>query len=861
MITFSAALNALLVGSPSARAAILKSQLANSTITVRSAGSPICTAASVAPVISDQRSETRWAQYSVVRWVVTPSQTFTASAGDVVIRIEAASDATKYLEASVSRVGVDGFVDAPITIGDTAALDVAVRLVETEEKHFWFGPSDNVAPPGLNANPYFHALPITLDVLPNTQVTSDEFVALGLDAARVREVQVTGLNAEININNSGWLAGGVFHSMNDGDKFRVRFTTGAGPNDASPLNGQRSELTFFTKTINGDINYGQGGWVVFYDNRRAGNAVQTFQVGPTRTYTQVNQCRDLLRAGDTVELDYNGGVPYEQFEIRRCGHATMPITVRSATPYPQLAVVGVTTSDYNTGDPNSPVYRMAFVRGNNVIIENLEITAAGGHHVANERFSTVTVNIVASGGTTTPVIPITQGGTTQTITIPANTVISLKAVHSATSNPVYNAQLIWSGASGGTFPANAPFVTTRNDGFVETYDQATPPKTAFVSGNVGTYTLKVCINNKNRVQTVAVTAAYTTVRDCYLHDAGGGILQTEFGTGSIDIYRNKMIRLGDWQTNDPYSHNCYVNFDNYAYPDHKLKFWGNFVYDYSGNGLASRAKQNEVYSNWIDASSEILSTFGPPYVWPNNTRSGYPLSFGGHDDFAQDQTGTTSNLIYSNVIVATHGFSFISGGDSVSQSWGKNWVAYNSFLYDVGRYVASDNVQNMSLTALARFRRQITSCYYANNVVGFVGGLTHPMLKAFTTDTDPLPYGWSTKPFVVVANNHLPAAPQFATEASNGSDTLFNTRNNKSGNVIHSGNVFTNQTFANPNLTPLATIASYTGQAPEICVPNGVSNTAISSPTARCWATRPALDGSPLPSIPTGAPKTTAGAI
>jgi hypothetical protein len=862
MITFSPALNALLVGAPSARASILKTQLANSTITVRSGGSVICTATSVAPAIADQLSERKWAQYTVVRWVVTPSQTFTASAGDVVIRIAAASDATKYLEASISRVGVDGFADAPITVGDTAALDVAVRFVETEEKYFWFGPSDNVGMPGVNANSFTFGLPVVLDVAPNTQITSDEFVALGLDYSQVKEIQVTGTGAGININNAGWLAAGVFHPINEGDKFRVRFTTGAGPNDASALNGQSSGLAFYSRTASGQINYGQGGWGAFYDNRRAGNAVQTFQVGPTRTYTQVNQCRDLLRAGDTVEIDYNGGIPYEQFEIRRCGHATMPITIRSATPYPQRAVIGVTTSDINVGDPDYPVYRLVFLRGNHIIVENLEITAASGHHVANERHSIVTVNVVASGGTTTPVVPITQGGTTQTITVPANSAISLKAIHSATSAPVRTAVLKWVGAAGGVFPGAAPYTATRADGFVETYDASLPPKTAFTSGSVGMYTLRVGLVNQNRVQCLVPTCANTIVRDCYMHDAGGGVLQTEFGTGSIEIYRNKMIRLGDWQTTEPYSHNCYVNFDNYSYPDHKLKFWGNFVYDFGGNGLASRSKQNEVYSNWIEAGTEIYPPIGnTPYIAPLNSRSGYPLFFGGHDEFSQDQTGTTSNLIYSNVIIATHGFAFVTGGDSVSHTWGKNWIAYNSFLYDAAKFYVGTNPQNMGLTSLARFRRQITSCYYANNVVGFVGGLADPMPKAFASDTDPVPYGWSTKPFVVVANNHLPVTPGFTAEVQGPTDPLYQTRKNLSGNVIHGGNIFTNQTFANPNLTPLTTIPSHTGQAPEICVPNGLSNTVISSPTARCWPTRPALDGSPLPPIPTGAPKTTAGAI
>lgn len=78
-------------------------------------------------------------------------------------------------------------------------------------------------------------------------------------------------------------------------------------------------------------------WVYLYDG---GNAVAdflirtrnderapvTFQVGPGRTYTELSQIADLLRAGDTVEVD--GDHNYAPVEFERAGLPDAPITVR-----------------------------------------------------------------------------------------------------------------------------------------------------------------------------------------------------------------------------------------------------------------------------------------------------------------------------------------------------------------------------------------------------------------------------------------------------------------------------------------------------------------------------------------------------
>lgn len=123
-------------------------------------------------------------------------------------------------------------------------------------------------------------------------------------------------------------------------------------------------------------------WVYLYDGdgnpiadflirtRNDVRAPMTFQVGPGRTYTELTQVADLLRAGDTVEVD--GDHSYAPVEFERAGLPGLPITIRGLRINGQRpTIIGGTTT-------------VSFRGAHHYRFENIDVTGGTQVCVRNE---------------------------------------------------------------------------------------------------------------------------------------------------------------------------------------------------------------------------------------------------------------------------------------------------------------------------------------------------------------------------------------------------------------------------------------------------------------------------------------------
>ena len=150
----------------------------------------------------------------------------------------------------------------------------------------------------------------------------------------------------VSINGAAFISGP--QKLTEGDEVRVKFTVPNVP-DASveeyALFGPRQYLgTLKARAANKD------------------RAPEVFQVGPTRNYKQINEVTNLLRAGDTVEVDSGN---YAAVEFTRAGTAAAPITIKGVGP----------TRPVISGSN----WTVSFKNSHRIVFENFEVT--GGNTV------------------------------------------------------------------------------------------------------------------------------------------------------------------------------------------------------------------------------------------------------------------------------------------------------------------------------------------------------------------------------------------------------------------------------------------------------------------------------------------------
>lgn len=846
----NSALTTYLTGSVSQRAAKLRDAFATGQVTVKSGATTLYSGPIAGPTISVKRAPNKWAQGCLVVWQSSPVTAFTnsMSAGAVVVEIAGVNPAHK-ISWDFARNAVDGYTSANAVAGDTIQFDLAVRLTEAITPRLWFGPGDNEEWPGLNANPLSFGLPTSYDVNPNTLVTSGVFVCNGLAASRILEITAAGINGALSINSGPWVPAGTYVAVRDGDLFQMRFTTGAGINDAASQSGQKSICDVHAIKSNGFFSYGVVAWSVFYNNTRTTGA-QTWQIGSSQTYQQLTPAlAALLRAGDVVEFDPGD---YDAFEIRRCGSATQPITIRSANSAQKARIIN-TTVDLNPNDPSQPVYRMCFLRGHFITLDNLEVVPLTGHHIANERAATVTVNVVASGGVANPTVRIKQGGQLQSISIPANTEIDLFVLHQIENVPAQVAKIEWVGQPGGQFPGGqVPFITTRFNGHVETYGPGLQANTAFISAAIGTYTLRVSILSAARTQAVMSQGNGNAVKNCFLHDSGTGVLQTEYGTGSLTVDNNTMVDCGNWVAADPYAHCVYISGDPVSYPDHKTIIKHNRILNYGGSGIVTRGKDNQVFGNWIESDPRVYNDFFvAPYIFPANAWSGPAFQLGGHDEFAPNIIGEHKTAYWCNTVVCNNASLATLGGDSVSECWGNVIFAHNSILIKP-RSSIPFNVQE-----ILRYRVNINSSFAHSNVIAFEGALAGALPSAINSVTHASPYGWNTLPWAIISKNSFPGVIGFSV--SYPAEPEFGSRSFANENIVTSS-PFVSHSTSNPNFALATPLTAFAGTVPTMCQFTGQPTLTI-GPVERGYATRPDMSGAYVVPPANSAPKTTMGAI
>jgi hypothetical protein len=184
------------------------------------------------------------------------------------------------------------------------------------------------------------AFPTIQDVPAGTEVVSDCVRLSGLGTTMTLEMQ---RGSPISLNGAAFVKGVL--TVRDGDEIRVRVTAAPMPDD------RMQDYTVF----NGNGYYGN----IVVRTRNAARPATVYQVGPNRSYRQINEIANLLSAGDVVEVD--SGV-YAPFELRRAGSVAAPITIRG---------VGATRPVVSGG-----TWGVSFKLSDNVVLENFEITGA-----------------------------------------------------------------------------------------------------------------------------------------------------------------------------------------------------------------------------------------------------------------------------------------------------------------------------------------------------------------------------------------------------------------------------------------------------------------------------------------------------
>ncbi len=95
-------------------------------------------------------------------------------------------------------------------------------------------------------------------------------------------------------------------------------------------------------------------------------------------------------------------------------------------------------------------------------------------------------------------------------------------------------------------------------------------------------------------------AAYTTIRDCYVHDCPDqGILGSDTMSGSLTLEYVEVARCGG----PPGGHSIYMSTDPVAFPGAVFRMEHCYVHDGTwGNAAKTRAERNEIYYNWLESN-------------------------------------------------------------------------------------------------------------------------------------------------------------------------------------------------------------------------------------------------------------------
>jgi hypothetical protein len=182
--------------------------------------------------------------------------------------------------------------------------------------------------------------PTIQDAPAGAVVTSECVKLIGMGGTMALEMQ---RGSPISVNGGAFVKGAL--TVRDGDEIRVRVTAAPMPDD------RLQDYAVF----NGNGYHGN----IVVRTRNAARLATVFQVGPNRTYRQINEIASQLSAGDIVEVDSGA---YAPFELKRAGSADAPIIIRG---------VGATRPIVNGGS-----WGISFKFSDNVVLENFEVTGS-----------------------------------------------------------------------------------------------------------------------------------------------------------------------------------------------------------------------------------------------------------------------------------------------------------------------------------------------------------------------------------------------------------------------------------------------------------------------------------------------------
>ena len=142
----------------------------------------------------------------------------------------------------------------------------------------------------------------------------------------------------------------------------------------------------------------------------------TYQVGPTRGFTQLSQVAGLLNPGDVVEVD--GNATYNRVTLSRSGSQATPITLRGMAQGANRPIVtGGGTLDALRIDADHYVVedmvltngttRCVFLHGNNLTLRRVQVHTCRDHGILGADFDTgdmllTEVEVYDQGNSTTP---------------------------------------------------------------------------------------------------------------------------------------------------------------------------------------------------------------------------------------------------------------------------------------------------------------------------------------------------------------------------------------------------------------------------------------------------------------------------
>jgi hypothetical protein len=685
-----------------------------------------------------------------------------------------------------------------LTVAAAGALDTGVRYIGN---------------PPSSTSGYFAGgatIPTAMQTARSTQIISESVTLDGLQATAylpaLTYVSTAFGSFELSINGGAFATGQQL--VNNGDTLRVRLTTSA-------AYAAIGTATISFRTVSG----GADNYLLSFSYQNVNNdrTPLTFQVGPTRAYTQLYNVLPLLRAGDTVEIDsgtyappaYNGTMNAlnQTIEYTLNGEGSLGFSIISQSgvgtisfekfvsgTWVALAVGGATTAStwVSTGSyiiraGVIDCYAAAYAGATKVRMRLSSYTSGTFKAAINFQYSSLGAHTLTRPGT--QALPIT-----------------IRAAFGAPTRPIITNGSLSDGTPGSYW--YGLWVRAGSDVNFQQLEIVTDKcSTGIVTGS-GT-------------NSCAHRVSFT---DCVIRDSADGLLAFDTGSGSVTFDRCWVNNNGDGVYGPYVAHGLYFGNALDAFPDAVFTVKNCVLTNNEGNGIKCRGPA-KIYDNWISQ--------------PNITGSYYCIELPGLQGQNTESAHQNYADVCGNVLIAQGVNVLRGGGDGTSARINAKIRYFKNTVVLTGSFMNFMQVQDAMYSFL----------FSSNAIIGASGNALSDMRLIGEQGATI----WTNGINIRFEYNNLPAGYTISNNSSwvSAAQLASNT----------SGGTVANNTFASFDATPGGNLVG-NGLTPPTSLPTNFelpAGTFRTDFSTRVWTTQPTLYS--VLTVPSRSSLTNIGAI